>query len=769
MSGDGQSTVIRSLETVGVYSARHPRRVFAAVALVFLLFSAIAVTTVHLEMGMSLYIDDDTETAQNWDRLESEYGRGNTIFVVVETNDTTTPDTVRLLDRLDDRYSGVDGVESVRSLADVVRTGANGRIPGSERGVERALERVSSQSETTETLVETVHPEPGTALLLVTYGEVEPPSGSGEYFGLKPVKDSEWMTQRVTAETAAATIPSNVSITTTGAPVLEDTAFELMLVDSIRLLGVGFVFVFVLMSVLLHRQVTAAWQVFLPLVTAFVAMVVMLGAMGVLGYNFNAIMLSVLPVSLGLGVDYSLQVQTRYSEELTRGNSPETAVRTTVRTTGKTLLLAMGSTVVGLGTLSVSPVPPVRQFGVTAAMSVVASMVLSVSFFVALLVELDPVAEGPDTGDDGASDRSLESVAGTLSDVVTSRPVLILVVVVPLVAGGALVYPNVDTTQRMIDFWPQDIQERDEFEGVADMTDSPQAVYVIAETDNPYSPETFARVDEFGDQASRFDSVNAVVSPATAAQLSSGGSIPETNRTLNRSLRARTDAPLLSVSPPSTRSDELLITLYITDIRGKPVRTLIDNVETTAAETLPGASVAVTGRPVLNRNIIESNTTGLTRMTILSFVSALSFLALALRSLRDAAVLVGSVAVSATLMVAGAMYALEIPWNPGTVSMASIALGLGIDYGLHVFERYSEETEMREVAPAAAVKTAVTRLTRPILGSALTTMAGFGAVTVSRFPVVANFGRTLVLVIVFSLVGAFVVLPAVLILSDTRT
>jgi hydrophobe/amphiphile efflux-3 (HAE3) family protein len=770
MSKGSDSRVADVLGAVGTFSAQHPRPVFGLVVVVLLLSGGVALTTVQLDMGMSLYIDDDTDTARNWERLESEYGRGNTILVAVESDDVTDPETIRLLDRLDDRYADIDGVESVRTLADVVYAGANEQIPHSERGIDRAIERVSVRSETTESLVDTVYPESGTALVLVTYGDVATPPGSSEYFGFKPLKDSEWMTDRVTAETTAAAVPSDVSITTTGAPVLETTAFELMLVDSIKLLGVGFTFVFVLLYGLLRRQVTAPWQVFLPLSSALVALVVMLGAMGAFGYNFNAIMLSVLPISLGLGVDYSLQVQTRYGEEIAGGRSPTEAVRVTARTTGRTLVLAMVTTVAGLGALSVSPVPPVRQFGVTAATSVVASMVLSVTFFVALLVEVDPVTGGadPDPADDarsGTQSRSLESVAGGVSDAVSARPLLVLVLVVPLIAGGALAYPHVDTTQRMLDFWPQDIEEREEFETVTDPTDTPQTVYVIVESDDAYAPETFADIDEFQDRLAQLGPVGAVASPVTAVRLTNGGPVPETRAALNRSLRARTGALLPSVEHPSDHPDELLVTLYVEDIRGTPVRELIDDINATAAETLPDTTVRITGRPVLNRNIIESNTTGLTRMTVLSFTVALFFLALALRSVRDAAVLVGSVAVGATLMVAGSMYALGVPWNPGTVSMASIALGVGIDYGLHVFERYREEVE-RGVAAVRAIETAMTRLARPVLASALTTMAGFGAVTVSRFPVVANFGKTLVLVILFSLLGTFVVLPAVLVVRD---
>jgi hypothetical protein len=109
------------------------------------------------------------------------------------------------------------------------------------------------------------------------------------------------------------------------------------------------------------------------------------------------------------------------------------------------------------------------------------------------------------------------------------------------------------------------------------------------------------------------------------------------------------------------------------------------------------------------------------------------------------------------------MYLFGIPWNPLTITMSSIALGVGVDYGVHVFDRYAEEVE-RGASDRTAAATAVAKLARPVLGSSLTTVFGFGVLMVSRFPVLANFGKVTVFAIALSLGGAFVVLPAALVL-----
>jgi predicted RND superfamily exporter protein len=168
----------------------------------------------------------------------------------------------------------------------------------------------------------------------------------------------------------------------------------------------------------------------------------------------------------------------------------------------------------------------------------------------------------------------------------------------------------------------------------------------------------------------------------------------------------------------------------------------------------------VTGEMVLNRNVIENVTSGLTRTTLLSFAAGAVFLALALRSGRESVLLVTTVSGSALGLTAGGMYLLEVPWNPLTVTTAAIILGLGIDYAVHVYERFREEV-VDGAAPDRAMRTALVTKSRPVLGSGATTMLGFGVLVVSQFPVLSNFGVAIALAMGLAMVTAFVLLPAV--------
>jgi len=746
------------LEALGRTSASDPRPVVAVVVVLLILSGGVAATSLQMSMGMTLYIDDDSQTAAEWDALKDDFETGNNVFVVVESDQLYDPETIRAIDRLDRRYTALDETNRVTSLADLVRAGNDGEIPATEGGVRRALDRATAQNTEMAGLESQIVPESGTTIILADYGEVD----TFDRGRLLPERGSDIVYRQVQQETALAALPPGLSVTITGQPVFENAAFGLMLPEMITLFAGAFALIFGVVYLVMRSKVERGWHVLLPLGTAMTALVYMMGAMGVLGYNFNAIMLGVMPIALGLGIDYGLQIQTRYLDERASGRAPVEAAGLATRTTGRALLIAMGTTVVGLGSLLVSAVPPVQQFGVTSAVSVFASMVLSVTLLPALLVRFD--AGAADAADDDGEDR-LEALTGLLTRRVTAgRPLVTLLIAFLLVSGGAYAYPQVEPRQQMMDFWPQNLDAKEDLEHLEDTVEGSKVVYVVVETDRAYTPETFREVATYQRLMLENPNVNAVMSPVTAVQAGNGGSVPETQYRLDASLRAASGDGPTAIRDPSDHPSKLLLTFYVDDVEGEPVRTLIDEFEGNADYTLTTADeVQVTGKPVLNRNVIENVTAGLTPMTLLSFALGFAVLAIAFRSLKISAVLIAAVAGSAALLVTGAMYLVGVPWNPLTITMSSLTLGIGIDYGVHVFERFEYEVAERGQPRLDAATTAVAKLSRPVIGSSFTTIFGFGVLTVSQFPVLANFGLTTVFAIALSLVAAFGILPAALV------
>ena len=105
--------------------------------------------------------------------------------------------------------------------------------------------------------------------------------------------------------------------------------------------------------------------------------------------SFNNIT-QIIPILLiGLGVDYGIHITSRYREEIGRGQGVDGAVGTAISTVGIALALATATTAIGFLTNVLSPVPALKDFGVLAAIGIVVSFILTLTFFPAARRILD--------------------------------------------------------------------------------------------------------------------------------------------------------------------------------------------------------------------------------------------------------------------------------------------------------------------------------------------------------------------------------------------
>jgi hypothetical protein len=108
----------------------------------------------------------------------------------------------------------------------------------------------------------------------------------------------------------------------------------------------------------------------------------------------------------------------------------------------------------------------------------------------------------------------------------------------------------------------------------------------------------------------------------------------------------------------------------------------------------------------------------------------------------------------AVLFTAASAVALGLRLNFANVIVLPLLLGLGVSGAIHVVMRWREEAEPERVA--------ATSTPRAVLFSALTTIASFGSLALSRHLGLASMGLLLTIAILWSLFCTLVVLPSVM-------
>ncbi|MGI8430376.1 MAG: MMPL family transporter, partial [Solirubrobacteraceae bacterium] len=146
----------------------------------------------------------------------------------------------------------------------------------------------------------------------------------------------------------------------TGAPVVLDALSTSITHSILVLLAVALVVMALTLALVFRTRLRL-----LPLGVALAATGLTFGGMRLVGASLTMASIAVLPVMIGLAVDYAIQFQSRFDEQRRAGGlAPAAAARRAAALGGPTIATAGAATAAGFLVLLLSPVPMVRGFGV---------------------------------------------------------------------------------------------------------------------------------------------------------------------------------------------------------------------------------------------------------------------------------------------------------------------------------------------------------------------------------------------------------------------
>ena len=126
----------------------------------------------------------------------------------------------------------------------------------------------------------------------------------------------------------------------------------------------------------------------LPVIVGFLAVTISLTLIGVLAHYtpMSVFVLNLTTmIGLGVGIDYSLLMVTRFREELTRGHRRREAAARTIRTAGRAVLTSGLTVLVGFGALILTPLVETKSVGMAGLIVVGVAVLLSITLLPALL------------------------------------------------------------------------------------------------------------------------------------------------------------------------------------------------------------------------------------------------------------------------------------------------------------------------------------------------------------------------------------------------
>ena len=172
--------------------------------------------------------------------------------------------------------------------------------------------------------------------------------------------------------------------------------------------------------------------------------------------------------------------------------------------------------------------------------------------------------------------------------------------------------------------------------------------------------------------------------------------------------------------------------------------------------------VGITGSPFLREGQLDATTKTLQTSLPIAAAAALALLLVAMRSLRYAVVTVIPVGLVVAWLLA-LMYLIGFNLNFVTATIGAISIGVGIDYSIHMTERFREEMG-RAAGREQALRQAAAGSGVALFASAVSSIVGFTIMAFAPMPVISTFGILTAVMIFLALAASLMVLPSLLLL-----
>ncbi len=554
----------------------------------------------------------------------------------------------------------------------------------------------------------------------------------------------------------------------------------------------------------------------LPLAIALLAAALTFGALALSGASLTMASVAVLPVLVGLSVDYAIQFQSRVEEARADGGCDTLeAIRRAALHGVPTIATAVLASIGGLLVLTLSPVPMVRGFGLLLVLGVAIALLCALTAGSAALVLADRRAQrisrrgfdgaGGGTGEAKNRDAPRARAGHALFGMVTpawqgAREILTDNAASRFISNMALDravrYPGrvlgvglvlavlgwgLDTqTQVQTDISklaPQNLSSLhnlDELErvtgvgGEIDLTVSSSALTKLATIEwmSAYEGTILKR---FGYSSAK-GCGNAQLCPAFSLPdlfHEGEGSAAKLNQ-------KRVNA-LLAALPPYFSEDVITPNRHVATlafgIRLMSLQQQQHVIEEMQSGLHPpaGVSARLVGLSVLAAQAGAQIASPWRRVvTLLVALAAVALVLLvAFRGDRRRALVPLAPIVLATGWSALVVFALRIPLNPMSVTLGALVIAISTEFSVLLSERHRQE-RLAGHSTVQALRRAYRYTGAAVAASGVTAIAGFGVLVSSDIAMLRDFGLVTLVDLSVSLLGVLIALPAAVVLAESK-
>lgn len=507
----------------------------------------------------------------------------------------------------------------------------------------------------------------------------------------------------------------------------------------------------------------------LPLLTVILGMVWTFGLMGWTGIDITLATMATLPILIGVGTDFGVQLVNRYEEEFrNNGHKPREAVIQTYSHSGSAVGIAVLVMIISFLTMMISKAPMIKQFGVTLAFGAFLCFVIESLVTLPYISIRDRKVSEASLKKKGLSNSWLNRELGKYANVVMHHAGVITLVGIVLAGLGFFFENKLSVETNILNMVPQNMKAIKSTNHVNSIISGStnQLTYLVKNKNGNQatSKSSLQEIKKFQNKeadkySSKIESTRSITNNVPTNILKTKqprinsviSNIPNLIKNNLISTNKKYATITFMVDPDLSTSNGLKLMNHITN-DAKNLNHIKASPAGTQAELYTGINNISSGREAIM-------IAGLAAIFVILLLVYRHF-RYSIYPLIPIVIVLGLSPL--TLKILGMGY------NPVTIALSPLVLGIGTEFTVLMLERYIEERR-KKYSNQRSIQIAMGSVGQAITASGLTVVAGFAAMLFVSFPVLKDFGLITVLDTAYSLIATLTILPAIIYLLRPKS
>jgi hypothetical protein len=707
----------------------------------------------HINPDLNEYLPESIEAKVNLSRLDKIFGKNEPVLIFFETKDVLNDSTLLRIKNLSKEFNRMKEFRQVISLFDA----KNIRGESGAMIVDPVVKRIPKSDSRRESLrTEIIHND-------LAYGMIVSKDFRFTIIMVNPADNVLDDDAIAIIEDLLKKYPGNEKVYLNGYPFLKHEIQAKSTRDLLLLMPVALIIMIVFLYFSFHEK----RGVLLPFSVVCMSILLSLGLMPLLGWELSLIAVLVPIMMIAIANNYGVHIISRYQElnALHPRWSMDRIVDQCIDDLNKPVILTALTTIAGVSGMIVHIMLPAKQMGIVSALGIAFALVLSLTYIpaVLLLLKKGKIQKSFTKERHSLVDKFL-TWAGKIATGQSRQTIIIFLVVFLILGSGMLRLQVSINNERLL---PRSDQLRISTNIANKYFGGTKNINLLFEGDIK-DPVILKKMDHYEKELKKMPEVGNVMSLATVI------------RTMSRALNDPGD-PFYDRIPDSRAAVAQYLEFY--SMSGDPddFERMVDFDYTKANMMIQFRApnkktfnrveakiksliqqdqnvVFMAGMCLIEKSLSQAIVRG--QINSLVFAAAVIIILLLIIFRSISAGLMGSIPLIYALVCNfGLMGWLGIQLDIASSLLSSIAIGIGIDYTIHLFWRLKLELSEGNNYENAIRKTLATT-GRGITINAFSVMLGFMVLFISGLTILKTFALLIIFSLLLCLLCALVLIPA---------